>query len=87
VRSAIGTSFDTVASLQWQVNDNITRNALFATEIVDNRAALTAAEDLITGDRYIFIRDAYLQQREFFVKGGVVEDSFSDFDDDFDWDE
>jgi len=87
VRSALGTSFDTVASLQWQLNDNITRNALFATEIVDNRAALTAAEDLITGDRYIFIRDAYLQQREFFVKGGVVEDSFSDFDDDFDWDE
>ena len=87
VRSAIGTSFDTVASLQWQVNDNITRNWFFAAEIIDNRAALTTAEDLITGDRYIFIRDAYLQQREYFVKGGVVEDGFSDFDDEFDWDE
>ena len=42
---------------------------------------------LITGDRYIFIRDAYLQQREYFVKGGVVEDTFSDFDEEFDWEE
>ncbi len=87
VRSAAGTAFDTVASLQWQINDNTTRNWLFAVEIIDNRAALTVAEDLITGDRYIFIRDAYLQQREYFVKGGVVEDSFSDFDEEFDWEE
>ncbi len=86
-RSATGTAFDTVASLQWQVNDTVTRNWLFAIEIIDNRAALTSAEDLITGDRYIFIRDAYLQQREYFVKGGVVEDSFSDFDEEFDWEE
>jgi phospholipid-binding lipoprotein MlaA len=87
VRSGMGTAFDTVASLQWQINDNVTRNWLFAVEIVDNRAALTAAEDLITGDRYIFIRDAYLQQREYFVNGGVVEDSFSDFEEEFDWEE
>jgi phospholipid-binding lipoprotein MlaA len=86
VRSGVGTAFDTVASLQWQM-DTTTRNWLFAVEIIDNRAALTAAEDLITGDRYIFIRDAYLQQREYFVTGGVVEDTFSDFEDDFDWDE
>ena len=84
-RSAAGTAFDTVASLQWQL-DTTTRNWLFAIEIIDNRAALTAAEDLITGDRYIFIRDAYLQQREYFVSGGEVEDSFSDYDEELDWD-
>lgn len=87
VRSATGTAFDTVASLQWQISDERTRNLLFAIEIIDNRAALTGAEGLITGDRYIFIRDAYLQQREYFVKGGVVEDTFSDFDEEFDWEE
>ena len=86
VRSGVGTAFDTVASLQWQIDDNTTRNWLFAIEIIDNRAALTAAEDLITGDRYIFIRDAYLQQREYFVTDGVVEDSFSNDDGEFDWD-
>ena len=34
------------------------------------------AEKLITGDRYLFIRDAYLQRREFLIKDGEVEDSF-----------
>ena len=43
------------------------------------------AEELITGDRYVFI-DAYLQSREALVNDGVVVDSFSDFEED-DWDE
>ncbi len=86
VRSGVGFVFDTVASLQWQL-DATSRNLLFGLEIIDNRAALTVAEGLITGDRYLFIRDAYLQQREYFVNGGIIIDSFSDFDDDFDWEE
>ena len=86
VRSGAGTAFDTVLSVQWQLDIN-TRDALFALEIIDNRAALIAAEGLITGDRYLFIRDAYLQQREYFVNDGAVEDTFSDYDEEFDWDE
>ena len=86
VRSAVGTAFDTVVSLQWQL-DTTSRNLLFALEIIDNRASLVGAEGLITGDRYIFVRDAYLQQREYFINGGVVEDTFSDFEEEFDWDE
>jgi phospholipid-binding lipoprotein MlaA len=86
VRSGVGFMFDTVASLQWQL-DTTSRNLLFALEIIDNRAALTVADDLITGDRYVFIREAYLQQREYFVNGGVIEDPFSDFEEEFDWDE
>jgi phospholipid-binding lipoprotein MlaA len=84
VRSGTGTLFDAVASVQWQL-DSSTRNWLFALEIIDNRAALGAAEDLITGDRYIFVRDAYLQQRTYFVNGGVVEDTFSDYEEEYDW--
>ena len=43
-------------------------------------------QELITGDRYVFIRDAYLQNREAQVTDGVVVDTFSDFEDD-EWDE
>jgi phospholipid-binding lipoprotein MlaA len=86
VRSGTGFMVDTVASVQWQL-DATTRNTLFALEVIDTRAALIGADELITGDRYIFIRDAYLQQREYFVNDGVVDDAFSDGDDDFDWDE
>lgn len=31
---------------------------------------------MIRGDRYIFVRNAYLQNREFRVKDGEVEDDF-----------
>ena len=84
VRHGIGFVVDTVASVQWQL-DKTTQYTLFALEVIVIRAALLRAEELITGDRYIFIRDAYLQQREYFVNDGVVDDAFSDSHDDFDW--
>ena len=37
------------------------------------------AEELITGDKYSFIRDAYLQHREFLLKDGNVEDDFGEY--------
>lgn len=57
-----------------------TRNQLLAVRLIDKRAGLFAAEKLITGDRYAFIRDAYLQRREYLVSDGVVEDDFGDED-------
>jgi phospholipid-binding lipoprotein MlaA len=57
-----------------------TRNQVLGGRVIDNRAQLLRAEELISGDRYIFLRDAYLQRREFLVKDGVVEDSFGNDD-------
>lgn len=57
-------------------NDVPTRNSLLGLRVIDGRAQLLDAEELISGDRYIFLRDAYLQRREFLVKDGEVEDSF-----------
>jgi phospholipid-binding lipoprotein MlaA len=62
------------------------RNTLWGLELIDGRARLLKAEELMSGDRYIFVRDAYLQQRKYFVNDGVIEDNFSDFDDGG-WDE
>ena len=42
----------------------------------DTRANLLSSEKLITGDKYTFIRNAYLQNREFKVKDGEVKDDF-----------
>ena len=81
-----GGTLDVVAS---QVNHVPTRNTLLATELVDKRASLLAAESLISGDRYSFLRDVYLQQRDFLTNDGVVKDSFGeeDFEEDFEqWD-
>jgi phospholipid-binding lipoprotein MlaA len=87
VRSGTGYLVDTVASVQWGIDSFGTRAFLFGLEVIDTRAALGSAEELISGDRYIFVRDVYLQQREVFVNDGIVQDVFSDFDDEFDWDE
>lgn len=53
-----------------------TRNVTRAVDVVDTRANLLSAEKLISGDKYVFIRNAYLQNREFKVKDGEVEDDF-----------
>lgn len=84
VRSGAGNIVDVLGSVEAQIDDVRTRNSLFALDVVDGRARLLKADDLISGDRYIFIRDAYLQQRRALVSDEPVSDSFSDFDDGWD---
>ncbi len=87
IRSGTGTIVDTYLAPQTWVDNVPVRNTLYGLELVDDRASLLAADQLLTGDQYIFVRDAYLQQRESFVNGGVVQDDFSDFSEDDAWEE
>ncbi|SDI74928.1 MlaA family lipoprotein [Billgrantia gudaonensis] len=67
------------------IEDDPTRIGLTALRIVDTRAGLLDQEALIHGDRYSFIRDAYLQQRRFEVSDGEQgDDPFASDDFDFD---
>lgn len=60
--------------------DQIIANAV---NIVHIRSELLESEALISGDRYLFIREAYLQRLEFLENDGKVEDDFGDeFEDD-----
>lgn len=54
------------------------RTGLTVLEVVDIRANLLEAEKLLSGDKYVFMRDAYLQRREYLVKDGEIEDTFGD---------
>lgn len=66
------------------VDHDRTRYSLIGTEIIDLRASLLSTEELLEGDRYILIRDAYLQRRDFLINDGEVEDTFgTDLDKDF----
>jgi phospholipid-binding lipoprotein MlaA len=80
VRSGTGYFVDTATSIPGLLNDKLIPWTFWTVEVVDYRAQLLDAEDLITGDRYIFLRDAYLSKREAFINGGVVKDNFSDFE-------
>lgn len=69
------------------ITDNVSlRNASFALFFVDKRAELLEAETLITGDRYVFMRNAYLQHRTYLNNDGLVKDNFGDdVEEDDDW--
>lgn len=86
VRSGTGMIFDGFTSVENTIDDVRLRNSMRGLELVNTRARLLKADDLITGDRYIFVRDAYLQSRRALVSDGKIEDDFSDFGDDG-WDE
>lgn len=57
------------------------RYGLIALDLVHRRHNLLDKEALVSGDKYIFYRDAYLQNRNYEINDGVVEDSFDDFGD------
>lgn len=86
VRDGAGSIVDGFSDpVQYTIDHVPTRNEVLGARLVDARAQLIKAEELVTGDRYIFIRDAYLQRRQFLVNDGEVKDSFGD--DDFMYDE
>ncbi len=76
VRDAAGKLPDTFVEPYRYISDVSARNSIHGLDIVDTRANLLSSEKLITGDKYVFIRNAYLQSREFKVKDGQVEDDF-----------
>lgn len=61
--------------------------SLFALNMIDLRASFLVAEGLVTGDRYIFFRSAYLQRREYLVNDGQQTDDLFAEDAEFDDDE
>ena len=87
VRDGIGDALDGLLYPPRLLEDMATRNGLLALRLVSGRADALGTEDLITGDPYIFLRDAYLQRRKSLVDDGVVDDPFNNnnffLDDDF----
>ncbi len=60
------------------------RYAATVLDYTNVRASLLNAEGLLSGDKYLFYREAYLQNRHFLVKDGAVKDDFGGDLDDFD---
>ena len=80
VRSGAGQLVDSFASIPYLSDDTLFNFGFRGGEAIDIRAQLLKADELISGDRYIFLRNAYLQRRETFLNGGVIVDDFSDFE-------
>ncbi|MEA2119364.1 VacJ family lipoprotein [Halovibrio sp. HP20-50] len=85
LRDTTGLPADMAAYPVTYVEDDSVRISLTALNVIDIRAGLLDREKLISGDRYRFIRDAYLQNRQFKVSDGELgADPFAADDFDFD---
>lgn len=80
-RDAVGFGVDAVSNPRRYLINNEADLVLLGVDVVNSRASLLDLESIIQGDRYLFIRDLYLQRREFAVKDGQVDDPFLDDED------
>ena len=81
VRDSFGLMLDTLFNPIQYHEDESLRLSLFLVRETDSRSRLLALDELITGDRYLFVREAYTQRREYLVTDGQLEDEFGDFGD------
>lgn len=80
VRDSFGLGVDTYSNpLNNQDNVRL-RNSAFVLHQLDRRVTGLALDSLMTGDTYIFNREAYLQQREYLVTDGEIDDGWDDDD-------
>jgi|SRR5690554_1553763 phospholipid-binding lipoprotein MlaA len=72
-RDGVGMVADMAVDPVFYVDDRATRNSLAALELIDTRSKLLQAEQIISGDKYSFIRDAYMQRREYQINDQAVD--------------
>ncbi|MFE8069713.1 VacJ family lipoprotein [Marinobacteraceae bacterium S3BR75-40.1] len=82
VRDAGGLGVDYALPGPWDQVESPDVYYARGTEAIDRRADLIPAERGITGEKYSFVRNAYLQRREYLVKDGKVSDPFTSNDED-----
>lgn len=79
VRDSFGLVIDTVFNPLQLIENRSLRLGLFLLDETDSRSDVLALDELITGNRYLFIREAYLQRREYLINDGMLDDPFGDF--------
>ena len=79
LRDSVGLVLDTLFNPIQYHDDASVRLPLYLLEETDSRSGLLALDELISGDRYLFVREAYMQRRNYLVKDGMIEDEFGAF--------
>ncbi len=79
VRDAFGLVLDTLLNPFQYLGDDSLWISMFLLEEIDNRASLLALDELVSGDRYLFYREAYIQNRIYLLNDGQIEDEFGSF--------
>lgn len=80
VRDGFGRPVDWYTSPTAYIDHVPTDNTVLGVSLLSTRANLLELEKNITGDKYTFIRDVYLQRRNFLINNGEVADDFGEDD-------
>jgi phospholipid-binding lipoprotein MlaA len=64
--------------MQYQDDESL-RLTFWLLEELDARSRVLALDELIVGDEYLFIREAYIQRREFLISDGRNAEVFGSF--------
>ncbi len=81
LRDAPSKFVDSITSPYSYVDNVRTRNASRGVDLLVQRAGLLELDEIISGDKYLFVRDVYLQRNRYLVNDGAIEDDFGDFED------
>lgn len=77
LRDGPGKGVDIMVQNAYEPGNEQDRWGVWLVDKVDQRASLLKTEKIVSGDKYSFIRDVYLQNREFKVNDGQMqEDEF-----------
>jgi len=79
LRDSFGLILDTIFNPLPYIDETPAKLTFFVVEEIDSRSALLALDELIGGDKYLFVREAYVQNRNYLVNDGEIGDEFSDF--------
>lgn len=78
VTDAVSLPVDWYSNPLTYIEEQRVSNSLKLLDLLNTRVGLLDAEELMSGDRYVFVREAYLQRRDFLVNDGAVEDDFGE---------
>lgn len=76
VRDSLGKPIDWYTDPTNYIDHVPTDNTVKGVSLLNMRAQLLPLEKNLTGDKYVFIRDVYLQRRAYLINNGQVEDDF-----------
>ena len=79
LRDALGLVLDTAFNPIQYLEEASLRLALFSAEEIDSRSGLLALDELVSGDKYVFFREASIQNRAYLIDDGQIEDEFGNF--------
>jgi len=84
VRDLFGRPVSSFLSVTFHMTESDVNFGLNMIDALETRERLLEVESLLSGDKYYFVRDSYIQYLDYEIKDGInVQDDFADGMDDF----